>query len=110
LGRLKETVGYAYAEFTSDTEQNGELRLGCKNAWKLWFNGRLLFGRDEYHRRMQLDQYRFPVTMKPGRNRILLKVCQNEEVESWTVEWQYQIRVCDEVGTAILSTTRPPGR
>jgi hypothetical protein len=59
---------------------------------------------------MQLDQYRVPATLHPGRNQILLKVCQNEEVESWTVEWQFQIRVCDAVGSAILSTTRPKGR
>jgi hypothetical protein len=109
-GRQKEVVAYAYTEFTSSGERSAELRLGCKNGWKLWLNGRLIFGRDEYHRRMQMDQYRFPVTLQPGRNQILLKVCQNEEVESWTVEWQFQIRVCDAVGTAILSTSRPPGR
>ena len=107
FGPLKETVGYAITEFTSATQQQVELRLGCKNAWKLWLNGQLLFGRDEYHRGMQLDQYRMPATLNAGRNMILLKVCQNEEVESWTVEWQFQIRVCDAVGSAILTTSRP---
>jgi hypothetical protein len=49
-----------------------------------------------------------PVVLKPGRNTILVKVCQNEQVEDWTKEWEFQIRVCDAAGTAILSTDRPP--
>ncbi len=103
FGRLKEVVGYAWADFDSDREQQVELRLGCKNAWKLWFNGKFLFGRDEYHRGMQMDQYRFPVTLKPGRNQILLKICQNEQQEDWTEQWEFQLRVCDATGTAVLS-------
>lgn len=35
FGALKEVVGYAWAEFQSDAEQDVELRLGCKNAWKV---------------------------------------------------------------------------
>ena len=107
LGKLKESVGYAWTEFHSPTEQQVELRLGCKNAWKLWLNGELVFGRDEYHRGMSLDQYLMPVTLRPGRNDILLKLCQNEQTETWTVEWQFQLRVCDSTGTAIASA---PGR
>lgn len=104
LGSLKETVAYAWTEFDSDGGQDVELRLGCKNAWKVWLNGELVFGRDEYHRGMQLDQYRMKVRMRPGRNQILVKACQNEQTESWTVEWQFQLRVCDAAGTAILSS------
>lgn len=106
LGPLKEVVGYAWAEYTSDTQRDVELRLGCKNAWKVWLNGQFLFGREEYHRGMQLDQYRMKGTIRPGRNEILVKVCQNELVEDWTVEWQFQLRVCDATGTAILSPSR----
>ena len=98
------------AEFVSDGPQDVEFRLACKNAWKLWLNGQLLFGREEYHRGMQLDQYRVQGSLRPGRNTILVKVCQNEVVEPWTVEWQFQLRVCDGVGSAILSTERPPGQ
>lgn len=108
-GPLKEVTAYAYAEFTSDAARPAELRLGCKNAWKLWANGRLLFGRDEYHRGMEIDQYRMPVDLKAGKNTILVKVCQNEQTETWTKEWEFQLRVCDARGTAILSADRPPG-
>lgn len=71
-----------------------ELRLGCKNGWKVWLNGEMLFGRDEYHRGMKLDQYKLPIHLKKGKNSILIKCCQNEQTEQWTVEWQFQIRAC----------------
>lgn len=100
-GKLKEVAGYARTEFVVDRAQPGEIRLGCKNAWKVWCNGRFLFGRDEYHRGAEIDQYRLPVQLEPGPNVILVKLCQNEEVEEWTVEWEFQLRVCDPLGTPI---------
>ena len=101
-GALKEVTAYAYTEFVSDKAQPAELRLGCKNAWKVWLNGKLLFEREEYHRGMQIDQYRLAGRLQPGRNTILVKACQNELTEKWAVEWQFQLRVCDHLGTAIL--------
>ncbi|MEO8271511.1 MAG: hypothetical protein ABI557_17440, partial [Aureliella sp.] len=106
FGPLKEVVGYAWAEFNSEHEQPVELRLGCKNAWAMWVNGEKLFSRNEYHRGIQMDQYRMDAKFKPGPNEILVKVCQNEQTESWTVEWEFQLRVCDATGTAILPAKR----
>lgn len=108
FGPLKEAVAYAYAEFESPEARPIELRLGCKNAWKIWLNGEFLFGRDEYHRGMKIDQYQLKGHLKPGKNGILLKICQNEQMEDWTVQWQFQLRVCDKNGTAILSQNRLP--
>tara|TARA_R110000850_G_scaffold30303_5_gene83554 strand:- start:677 stop:1225 length:549 start_codon:yes stop_codon:yes gene_type:complete len=105
---LKEVVGYAYTEFNSAAEQNVQLRLGCKNAWKIWLNGELLFGRDEYHRGIRIDQYQLPALLKEGKNTLLVKACQDAQTQDWTVEWQFQLRVCDSSGTAILSTDRKP--
>ena len=48
FGMLKETTAYAYTEFESESSRTAELRLGCKNAWKIWVNGKFIFGRDEY--------------------------------------------------------------
>ncbi|MDG2123622.1 MAG: hypothetical protein P8J87_07995 [Verrucomicrobiales bacterium] len=103
---LKGVVGYAYAEFESDVARPAEVRLGCKNAWKVWVNGELLFGRDEYHRGMRVDQYKMPFQMKAGKNTVLLKLCQDEQEQRWTVEWQGQLRICDAAGTAILAKSR----
>jgi hypothetical protein len=103
LGMLKEATAYAVATFESPVERDAELRLGCKNAWKVWLNGEFLFGRDEYHRGQQMDQYKLKCRLKKGANTILVKCCQNEQKEEWTVEWEFQLRVCDATGTAVLA-------
>ena len=102
FGLEKQVTGFAYTEFTTNEARDAEIRLGCKNGWKVWLNGELLFARDEYHRGMKLDQYKIPASLKKGKNSILVKCCQNEQTESWTVEWQFQLRVCDSTGTAII--------
>ena len=103
LGMQKEVTAYATTTFESPAERDAELRLGCKNAWKVWLNGELLFGRDEYHRGQQMDQYKLKCRLKKGPNTVLVKACQNEQKEQWTVEWEFQLRVCDSTGTAILA-------
>jgi hypothetical protein len=104
----KGAVSYAWHEFTCDQGRPVELRLGTPNAWKVWLNGKLLFGREEYHRGMALDQYHVTGMLQSGKNQILVKLCQNEQTEDWAQRFQLQLRVCDATGTAVLSTTRPP--
>lgn len=103
----KGAVTYALAEFVSDKDQKVDVRLGTPNAYKVWVNGDLIFGREEYHRGMSIDQYRMTAQLKAGKNLILLKLCQNEQTEDWAQRWQYQLRICDATGTAILSKNRP---
>ncbi|MEO7675234.1 MAG: hypothetical protein ABIV39_00540, partial [Verrucomicrobiota bacterium] len=100
-GKLKEVAAYATTDFYSDRAQAVELRLGGKNSWKVWLNGKLLFARDEYHSNSEIDQYRMPAQLQAGRNTILVKVCQNEQVEEWTNEWEFQLRITDSSGTPI---------
>ncbi|MEP6670535.1 MAG: hypothetical protein ABJF10_15350 [Chthoniobacter sp.] len=106
LGMLKEVTAYAVATFDSTEERDAEIRLGCKDGWKVWLNGQFLFGRDEYHRGQQMDQYKLRCHLKQGTNTILVKCCQNEQKETWTVEWEFQLRVCDSAGTAILTAAK----
>ena len=106
IGKHMGVVGYAWTEFDSPTERDVELRMGCKNAFKVWLNGQLVFARDEYHRGQRMDQYRMPVTLRAGRNGILLKICQDEQKVSWAQQWEFQIRACDATGTAVLSANR----
>ncbi len=100
---LKGVAAYAYTEFYSEHGQRVELRLGSENAFKVWLNGKFLFGQDEYHRNHAIDQYRMSGEMQPGRNVILVKVCQNEQTEDWAGDWEFQLRVCDSSGTALHS-------
>lgn len=101
LSPHKGAVTYAATDFVAEKAQAVEFRLGTPNSWKLWVNGKLVFARDEYHRGMQIDQYRVPAQLTAGKNVILLKICQNEQKEEWAQRWQYQIRVCDAAGAAI---------
>jgi hypothetical protein len=103
-GALKSVAGYAATEFVSPAARTVELRLGTENAWKVWVNGKFLFAREEYHRGSELDQYRIPCELKPGKNIILVKLCQNEQVEDWTKGWEFQLRVTDSAGTPIESS------
>lgn len=103
-GKLKDVLAYARTDFISERAQTVELRFGGKNSWKIWLNGEFLFGRDEYHFDSEIDQYLIPAQLKAGPNTILVKVCQNEQTEDWTVEWEFQLRVTDALGTPIVST------
>lgn len=103
LKNYKGSCMYATTEFVAADEQDVQFRLGTPNAWKLWVNGELVFAREEYHRGTAMDQYQVNVHLKQGTNVILFKVCQNEQTEDWAQSYQFQIRVCDVAGSAILS-------
>ena len=98
----KGAVMYLAASYESAGPRHVEFRFGTPNAWKLWVNGKFLFGRDEYHRGMAIDQYRVPTELQTGKNVILLKLCQNEQTDDWAQRYQIQIRVCDPSGVAVL--------
>ncbi len=102
LDNEKGTVMYLADEFSSREQRSVEIRLGTANAWKLWVNGEFLFGREEYHRGAEMDQYRVPATLKAGDNTILLKILQNEQTEDWAASFAFRLRVCDATGVAIL--------
>ena len=106
IENYKGSCMYATTDFFAKSDQPVEIRLGTPNAWKLWLNGRLVFAREEYHRGTRMDQYRVAVTMKPGRNTILFKICQNEQTQDWAQRYQYQIRVCNAAGSAVSSAAK----
>lgn len=98
----KGAVMYAFCQFASDEDQQVEIRVGTPNGWKLWVNGELLYAHEEYHMGMRMDQYPIPAQLKAGMNQILLKICQNEQTEDWAQRWEFQVRVCDTAGAAVL--------
>lgn len=102
IKNYKGSCMYAVATFESDKDQTVQLRLGTPNAWKLWVNGKLVFAREEYHRGTKMDQYRVSADLKKGDNEILVKVCQNEQTQDWAQRYQFQLRVSDPAGSAIL--------
>lgn len=101
IGPVKGAITYAYAEFESSTARDAEIRYASLNATKLWLNGELVAANEIYHSGGDIDQYRVPVRLLAGTNRVLLKVCQNEQTEPWAQDWKFQLRVCDALGGAL---------
>jgi hypothetical protein len=98
IGPLKGAVAYAYTVVDSPTERPVELRAGSNNAIRISLNGREVYFREEYHHGNQMDQHVGRGTLKAGRNEILVKVCQNEQTDSWAQQWSFQLRVTDAIG------------
>lgn len=106
LGEQKGVIAYATAEFVSEKRQEVQFLMTSVNALKLWLNGRLIDEHKIYHSGTLLDQYVSRAVLEPGRNVILVKVCQNEQTDSWTKVWGFQLRVCDRDGGAVLAADR----
>ena len=104
--KYKGAIVYAYSTFHMDSEKDVEIRLGCINGNKVWINGKLISSNHVYHANTSIDQYIAKTTMRAGVNEILVKVAQNEQEESWAQRWQFQLRICDQYGTAVLSENR----
>jgi hypothetical protein len=107
LANHKGAIAYAYAEFVADRDQPCDLRMGTSNASQVWLNGEQIGATHVYHANETVDQYIAQGQLKRGQNTILLKLCQNEQTEPWAQDWAFQLRVCDAIGTAILSQARP---
>jgi hypothetical protein len=108
LDKHKGAVAYAYTELIVGRGQPCDLRISSPNANKVWLNGELLTANHVYHANNPIDQYVGRGTLRPGKNSILVKACQNEQTEEWAQAWAFKLRVCDAVGTAILSADRTP--
>jgi hypothetical protein len=108
LAKHKNAICYAATTFESATAHPIELRFKSKNACKVWLNGKLVDEREVYHAdgSPNMDQYRCTDELKKGTNTILVKVCQNDQDESWAQDWAFQMRACDSVGAAVLAENR----
>ncbi|MEM7478297.1 MAG: hypothetical protein AAF483_25190 [Planctomycetota bacterium] len=106
FNKEKGAVAYVLGEFLVPDELQCQVRLGSKNASKVWINGELVISREVYHSGGQIDQYVAPVKLKKGTNSILLKSCQNEQEQSWAQDWAFQLRFTDDTGYAIQPLRR----
>jgi hypothetical protein len=104
IGKLKGVTAYALATVVSSAERTVEIRAASNNAVRIYLNGQEVFGREEYHHGMRMDQHVGRGVLKAGRNEILVKVCQNEQTETWAESWSLQVRLCDAIGGRIPLT------
>lgn len=101
IGKHMGAVAYALAEIESTEARPVQIRVGSTNAVKIYLNGKLLFAREEYHHGTEMDQYIGKGELKQGSNQVLIKVCQNEQTDTWAQNWSFQVRLTDGVGGAI---------
>ena len=97
-GPHKNAVAYAHAVIVSPKETPCEIRVTCLTSVKIFLNGTLLHGHDEYHHGAPFDGIIGRGVLKKGENVVLLKVCQNDQKEDWAQAWEFQMRICDDTG------------
>ncbi len=101
LAEEKSVIAYATATFEAVEETPAECRFETIEATKLWVNGKEIATKNVYHSGGGFDQYIVPCQLKQGTNRILIKVCQNEQTQPWTQPWEFRLRITDKLGGAI---------
>ncbi len=99
----KGAVAYLYTEFSSIKAMPAQARLGCTNANKMWINGKQVMKTEVYHAGAMIDQYIANFPLRKGVNRIFVKICQNEQEESWAQAWEFQFRITDTAGKGLQS-------
>lgn len=86
-------VAYAWTTVTSPDEREVQFRFDSDDQGKVWLNGEEVYAHTETHKAI-VDRYIFPVTLKPGKNSILVKVCEEEQ------GWGFYLRITDKNGQA----------
>lgn len=73
LGALEHVIAYAYTELPSAEARDADLVLGSDDGVRVWFNGEEVLCH-ELQRGCQIGDERVRVRLRPGVNRLLLKV------------------------------------
>ena len=84
-------VAYAFVTVTSPDEREAQIRFDSDDQGTVFLNGEEVFTNTGAHS-VRIDRYTIPLTLKSGKNSILVKVC-NEEVK-----WEFYLRITDPNG------------
>ena len=77
----------------SPDEREVQFRFDSDDQGKVWLNGTEVYANPESHS-AEIDRYIIPVTLKQGKNSILVKVCEEEG------GWGFYLRITDKNGKA----------
>ena len=67
-------ISYTFATVNSPDERDVQFRFDSDDQGKVWLNGKEVFSHTKAFMAI-IDTYTIPVTLKPGKNSILVKVC-----------------------------------
>ncbi len=86
-------VAYAFTTVSSPDEREVQFRFDSDDQGKVWLNGVEVYAHTETHKAI-MDRYIFPVTLKTGKNIILVKVYEEKD------GWGFYLRITDKNGQA----------
>ena len=94
----------------SPRKQSVQIRCGADDNITIWLNGKRVLRRLQWLNGTRLDRFRTTVTLKKGRNRMLVKVCQGPQHKNPAVpnNWSLQLRICDAGGGGVGVTSGLP--
>ncbi len=84
-------VSYAFATIVSPDERKAQIRFDSDDQGKVWLNGEQIFTHTKTFA-AEIDKFIIPVTLKPGKNNILVKVCNEQG------GWGFYLRITDTDG------------
>ena len=84
-------VSYAFATVTSPDTRKVQFRFDSDDQGKLWVNGKEEFSHTKTFA-ARIDTYIIPVTLKEGKNSVLVKVCNESG------GWAFYLRITDHNG------------
>ena len=90
-GGLNWVAAYAWTTLTVPNERTVHIHFGSDDQAKIWLNGESVFTDSTAHS-VIIDHATIPVTLKPGKNSILVKVCEEEG------SWGFYLRTTDTDG------------
>ena len=86
-------AAYAFVTIVSPDKREVQFRFDSDDQGKVWLNGTEVYARPESHS-AEIDRYIIPVTLKAGKNTVLVKVCEEEG------GWGFYLRISDKDGKA----------
>lgn len=103
LAATREAVAYAYSEVDLPHQARAQLRCGADDNCTVWLNGQKVFAREQWLNGTRLDRFITDVTLRQGRNKLLVKVCQGPQHKDPDVpnNWSLQLRLCDDTGKGV---------
>lgn len=94
-------VAYATTTFTLSEPTTVSVRLGTPNGHKVWVDGQLVISNHVYHAGNSIDQHQADLQLEAGEHTLLVKICQNEQTDSWAQDWSFQLRLADPTGKGL---------
>jgi hypothetical protein len=107
LGDADDALAYAYSEFTVPAALAAELRGAADDNFTVWVNGQRVFGFEEWRNGVRHDRHRFAVSLRAGKNAVLVKICQTP-APNVEPNWEFFLRVVDATGKGVAMKNALP--